>query len=204
MRVLLLLIASLWAAANIPGYAQKTKVIKSVKGGVYTTEAGKVLVFNNYENRGLNFSLTFPRDAAVQASNRQGVYTVNGQFFQVLAVPIAPFKTDSATTTLGRYINSEANYLIRSLPKPVTPFARIGTDKQGLLCSIWGFPMPEGTNEQIAQQIFVNFIDGEFIISMGSTQLQGQDLNQPLQLLLAAAHAYTSSPTPIALPAAAK
>lgn len=193
----LLLIIGFWALASAPSHAQKTRIIKSVKGGVYSTEAGKVVVFNNYEGRGLNFSLTFARDTEVQASSRQGVYTVNGQFFQVLAVPIAPFKTDSAITTLARYANNEANYLIRSLPKPVVPFIRVGTDKQGLLCSIWSFPMPEGSNQQIARQLFVNFLDGEFIISLGSVQLQGQDLEQPLNLLLATAHAYASSPNPI-------
>lgn len=198
MHFVLLFILSTGLLVSFPGLAQKISTAQSIKGGVIKTSAGKVLVFNNYHDRGLNFSLTF-RKGDVQATERSGLYTVNGMPFQVLAVPVGPFKTDSVFTTLQRYISSEASYFREEIKLDITPFARVGQDKNGLICAIWGFPMPDGSNEQVEQQLFVVFLDGDFIVSVGSSQLKGQQMSEPLDMLLAAAHTYKSSPTAINL-----
>jgi|GEM_PF-3784426 len=200
MRFLFSLVLGVGLLAAFTGQAQKTSVVESVKStaGIVNTAAGKDLVFNNYHDYGLNFSLSFPQTDLV-ATERAGMYVVHGQPLQVLVVPAASFRTDSAATTLQRYIANEAAYFRQEMKLDIEPFARVGEDKSGFFCAIWGFPMPAGTNEQIAQQLFVVFLRDDYIVSVGSVQMQGQDISAPLELLLATARTYKASATPISL-----
>jgi uncharacterized membrane protein YtjA (UPF0391 family) len=192
----LFLIVSLLIA--MPSRAQKASVAYSKKGGVISTPTGKMLVFNNYHDLGLNFSLSFP-NVDVQATERPGLYMIKEQPLQVLVVPIAPFKTDSVETTLQRYISNEATYFREEAKLDIKPFANVGKDKTGMMCAIWGFPMPAGTAEGIAQQLFIVFIADNYLVSIGSSQFDNQEISEPLDMLLAAAHSYRTTLQPIEL-----
>ena len=62
----------------------------------------------------------------------------------------------------------------------------------------WGYAVPTETPGQRKQQVFLTFMHGDFIMGLGSAQLNGESISSIRTMLLRTARALQFSALPIA------
>jgi hypothetical protein len=185
---------------SLLGSAQQLHTAHETNGGIIKTTTSSAAVFNNYKEMGLNFQLNFGK-AKATATERPSLFEVNGLPVQVLVVRAAPHKKATAEATLTSYIASEIEYTSQSMSaqlKPVVSSVKLKAEQPGKL---WSYTLPAGMSDEVEQQVFLNFVHGDFIIGLGSAQFKGKSLKAVQTLLLTLARDMQFSPAKITVSA---
>ncbi|TGE21066.1 hypothetical protein [Hymenobacter metallicola] len=194
MRILALVLCLLTYAGC--AQAQQESTVYTTTEGIIQTAAGASVVVNDYKGTGLNFRLNFGQATAV-ATDRPLLYLVNDLMLQAIVVPAEHFQAATPQQTLQGYIAHEAEYLNEAIGHPVVPKVETVRLSKTQTAELWTYPMPAGMNEEVTQQIFLNFLHGEFIIGLGSAQYKGQSPAAIRTLLLTTARSMVFSPSPL-------
>lgn len=194
---LFFLAAALLLGLPQTGWSQAMSVARARAGGILHTATGSAAVFNDYKGMGLNFQLNFGRAHAV-ATERPTLFSVDDLMLQLIAVKAAPYRKSTPAATLRAYITAEAAFASQAMGVPLTP--RIGAVQvsPSQAGTWWGYAVPTETPGQTKQQVFLTFLHGDFIIGLGSAQLNGESLPAIRAMLLRTARAMQFSALPIA------
>ncbi|WP_345052794.1 hypothetical protein [Hymenobacter glaciei] len=178
------------------GSAQQLRTTYKTSAGIIKTASGSAAVFNNYKGLGLNFQLNFGK-AAATATESPTLFDVNALPVQVIVVRAASHQKATAQATLTAYISSEIAYTSQAISAPPKPLVSAVQLKSGQLGKLWSYALPAGMSDEVEQQVFLNFVHGDFIIGLGSAQFKGKSLKTVQTLLLTMARAMQFSPTTI-------
>ncbi|MBD2769924.1 hypothetical protein IC235_18700 [Hymenobacter sp. BT664] len=176
--------------------AQQWNTAHEINGSIIKTATGTAAVFNNYKGMGLSFQLNFGK-AKATATERPALFEVNGLPLQIIVVQAAPQATSSAEATLTSYISSEVEYTNQSMPAPINPHVASIQIKPHQPGKLWSYALPVGMSNEVEQQVFLNFVHGNFIIGLGSAQFKGQSMKVVEALLLRIARDMQFLPTKI-------
>jgi len=194
MRFLALLLCLLASAPF--AQAQQENTAYATNEGIIHSATGAAAVVNDYKGMGLNFRLNFGKAHAV-ATDRPLLFFVDELMLQAIVVPVEHFRAATPRQTLQAYVAHEAEYLNEAIGHAVVPKVETVQLSKTQTAQLWTYPMPAGMNEEVTQQIFLNFLHGEFIIGLGSAQYKGQSLPAIRTLLLQTARSMQFSPTPL-------
>lgn len=176
--------------------AQRLSTAYEINGGIIKTATGNAAIFNDYKGMGLNFQLNFGK-AKATATERPTLFEVNGLPLQIIVVQAAPHKKATAEATLSSYISSEVEYTSQSMSAPIKPLVTSVQLKTNQPSKLWSYNLPDGMSNEVQQQVFLNFVQGDFIIGLGSAQFKGQNLKTVQNMLLDMARAMQFSPAKI-------
>ena len=176
--------------------AQSLSTAYEISSGIIKTTTGNAAVFNDYKGMGLNFQLNFGKEKAT-ATERPTLFEVNGLPLQIIVVKAAPHKKATAEVILSSYISSEVEYTSQSMSAQIKPLVISVQLKPSQPGKLWSYALPDGMSDEVQQQVFLNFVQGNFIIGLGSAQFKGQSLKTVQTMLLNMARAMQFSPTKI-------
>ncbi|AWM34860.1 hypothetical protein [Hymenobacter nivis] len=179
------------------GWSQATSFVRVREGGILHTSTGSAAVFNDYKGMGLNFQLNFGR-AYATATERPTVFFVDDLMLQLIAVKAAPYRKSTAAATLRAYITAEAAFASQAMGIPLTPRIDAVQVSPSQVGTWWGYAVPTETPGQTKQQVFLTFMQGDFIMGLGSAKLNGESLPSIRAMLLRTARALHFSALPIA------
>ena len=182
------------------GSAQQLQTAYATSGVLLKTATGNAAVFNNYKGMGLNFQLNFGK-GNVTATEQSTLFEVNSLPMQIIAVQAAPHKKTTADATLTSYIASEVEYTSQAMSAQLKLQVSSVQLKPGQPGKLWSYALPAGMSDEVEQQVFLNFVQGDFIIGVGSAQFKGKSLKAVQTLLLTIARDMQFSPMKIVVTA---
>ena len=194
---LFFLTAALLLGLTQTGWGQAMSFARVREGGILRTSTGSAVVFNDYKGMGLNFQLNFGR-AHATATERPTVFFVDDLMLQLIAVRAAPYLKSTAEATLRAYITAEAAFQSQAMGIPLIPRIEAVQVTPSQAGTWWGYAVPTETPVQTKQQVFLTFMQGDFIMGLGSAQLNGENLSSIRAMLLRTARALQFSALPIA------
>jgi len=177
-------------------WSQATSFAKLRKDGILRTSTGSAVVFNDYKGMGLNFQLNFGR-AHATATERPTLFSVDDLMLQLIAVRATPYRKSTVKATLRTYITAEAAFASQAMGILLTPridAVQVTPSQAGMW---WGYAVPTETPGQTKQQVFLTFMQGDFIMGLGSAQLNGESIFSIRAMLLRTARALQFSAAPI-------
>lgn len=191
------LVALGWLLAS-PALAQRYHYTEpdEFSGKVLPTATGSILIFNNFEQSGLNFSVRFDKER-VEATDIDIMYIIDGTDVQFILPEIDSAPTDSPAVILAREVNRDVSGDGHFGPAPLWHVESVvlpGIYPAATLC--YQLKITEGL-----RFMALYFIHGTSVLVLGSHMLPAESIAKVKARLLRMASSITFSPTPIKPPA---
>ncbi|MGI4762410.1 MAG: hypothetical protein ACRYF0_16995 [Janthinobacterium lividum] len=197
------LVAIGWLLAS-PALAQHYHYTEpdEFSGKVLPTATGSILIFNNFQQSGLNFSVRFDKER-VEATDSEILYIIDGTgvefMFAMPETDSAP--TDSPAVILAREVNSNVNgdgHIGPARLWHVESVALPGIHPAATLCYQLKGDGPAGRGPRF---MALYFMHGTTVLVLGSHMLPAESIAKVKARLLRTASSSTFSPTAIKPPA---
>ncbi|MDO7887062.1 hypothetical protein [Hymenobacter cheonanensis] len=190
-----------WLLAS-PALAQRYHYTEpdEFSGKVLPTATGSILIFNNFQQSGLNFSVRFDKER-VEPIYDNMVYTINGTGVEFLPPETDSAPTDSPAVILARVVNSNVSGEDHFGPAPLWHVESVvlpGIYPAATLCYQLKGEGPAGRELRF---MALYFMHGTNVLVLGSHMLPAESTAEVKARLLRTATSITFSPTPINPPA---
>lgn len=122
-----------------------------------------------------------------QTSEYQNLISVNRYALQHLVVDKSSFRQDDQGTEMElliAYVLSETEYLSLQFGRELDVQMEKVRLSDGSEALTWNYAMPEGMNENVKNQLYVNLIRDEYIIGFASPQFSDQNFEKVSDFLM--------------------
>ncbi|MCW4470528.1 hypothetical protein OGH69_16270 [Flavobacterium sp. MFBS3-15] len=135
---------------------------------------------------GKNYTLQLAGNA--EKANHERLITVDGKNLQFLVADkkahVENAKSEDDLKVLVSFVRGESSYIISRLMVTMEIRSEAVTLSNGKKAILWSYQMPDGHNDQVTMQHYINVIEGDMIFGLASADFEGDDPEKTRQMLV--------------------